>query len=182
MGQPSHEDCTDIIHRALDAGINVIDTADVYSGGESEVIVGEAIRGRPDEVVLAMKFGNRMGDDANHRGGSRRWLRRGRGQPCAGCAPIGFDVYQMHRPDPPTDLDETLGTLCDLVRDGKVRSIGTSSFAPDQLFVALTWGSLCSLAGSPGGTGRRTGGPHERPPSSTSRAPRTTRSSTQWRC
>ncbi|MET9079207.1 aldo/keto reductase [Streptomyces sp. NPDC004232] len=132
MGNTDHDMCIGMIHTALDAGINLIDTADVYSGGESEVIVGKALKGRREEVVLATKFGLPMGDDANRRGGSARWIRRAVEDSLRRLDTDHIDLYQMHRPDPDTDIDETLATLTDLVRAGKVRAIGGSFFAPEE--------------------------------------------------
>src|SRR5262249_14225439 len=135
-GNSSHHDCDRIIRRALDAGVNFIDTADTYSGGESEEIVGEAIKGCRAEGVLATKFGNSMGDDENCRGGSRRWVTRAVEDSLRRLGTEWIDLYQMHRPDPMTDFDETLSALSDLVRAGKVRAIGVSSFTPDQIVEA----------------------------------------------
>jgi len=136
MGNADHDESARMIHTALDAGINLIDTADVYSGGESEVIVGEAIKGRRDDVVLATKFGLPMGDDPNRRGGSARWVHQAVEDSLRRLGTDHIDVYQMHRPDPYTDIDETLGALSDLVRAGKVRVIGGSFFAPEQMVEA----------------------------------------------
>jgi aryl-alcohol dehydrogenase-like predicted oxidoreductase len=136
MGNTDHDESARMIHTALDAGINLIDTADVYSGGESEVIVGEAIKGRRDDVVLATKFGLPMGDDPNRRGGSARWVHQAVEDSLRRLGTDHIDLYQMHRPDPYTDIDETLGALSDLVRAGKVRAIGGSFFAPEQMVEA----------------------------------------------
>jgi len=136
MGNTDHNESARMIHTALDAGINLIDTADVYSGGESEVIVGEAIKGRRDDVVLATKFGLPMGDDPNRRGGSTRWVHQAVEDSLRRLGTDHIDLYQMHRPDPHTDIDETLGALSDLVRAGKVRAIGGSFFAPEQMVEA----------------------------------------------
>jgi aryl-alcohol dehydrogenase-like predicted oxidoreductase len=132
MGNTDHDECVRMVHTALDAGINTIDTADVYSAGESEVIVGKALKGRRDEVVLATKFGLAMGDDANQRGGSARWIRRAVEDSLRRLDTDYIDLYQMHRPDPHTDIDETLAVLSDLIRAGKVRSIGGSFFALEE--------------------------------------------------
>ena len=136
MGNADHDESVRMIHTALDAGINLVDTADVYSGGESEVIVGEAVKGRRDDVVLATKFGLPMGDDPNRRGGSARWIHRAVDDSLRRLGTDHIDLYQMHRPDPLTDIDETLGALSDLVRAGKVRAIGGSFFAPEQIVEA----------------------------------------------
>jgi aryl-alcohol dehydrogenase-like predicted oxidoreductase len=135
-GNPDHDDCVKIIHRALDTGINFVDTADIYSAGESEVIVGKALKGLRDNVVLATKARGPMGDDANEQGNSRRWLMR---EVEASLTRLGtdyLDLYQVHRPDPETDIDETLGALTDLVHSGKVRYIGSSTFAAHEILEA----------------------------------------------
>jgi aryl-alcohol dehydrogenase-like predicted oxidoreductase len=137
-GNPDHEESVRIVHRALDAGVNFVDTADVYSRGESETIVGKALTGRRDRVVLATKVHGTMGDDPNERGNSRRWLI----QECeASLRRLGtdwIDLYQIHRWDPGTDHDETLGALTDLIRAGKVRYIGSSTYPPSSI-VAAQW-------------------------------------------
>lgn len=125
-----------IIHRALDAGINFVDTADVYSAGESERILGEALKGRRDDVVLATKFFMPMGDDVNSRGGSRRWIFRAVEDSLRRLQTDYIDLYQVHRPSPGTDVEETLGALTDLVRQGKVRYLGSSSFSGSQIVEA----------------------------------------------
>jgi aryl-alcohol dehydrogenase-like predicted oxidoreductase len=128
-GNRDHDESIRIIHRALDAGINFIDTADVYSAGESEEIVGKALTaGRRDHVVLATKAHFPMGDDANWQGNSRRWLTQEVDNSLARLGTDWIDLYQIHRPDPATDIDETLGALTDLVRAGKIRYFGTSTF------------------------------------------------------
>lgn len=132
MGNTDHDECVRIIHAALDAGINLLDTADVYSGGESEVIVGKALKGRRDGVVLATKFGMATGDDANRSGGSARWIRRAVEDSLRRLDTDHIDLYQMHRPDPNTDIDETLAALSDLIRAGKVGAIGGSFFSPEE--------------------------------------------------
>src|SRR5690242_11234759 len=136
MGNTDHDESVRIIRTALDAGVNLVDTADVYSGGESEVIVGKALRGRRDEVVLATKFGLPMGEDPNRRGGSARWIRQAVEDSLRRLGTDRIDLYQMHRPDPRTDIDETLAALSDLVREGKVRAIGGSFFAPEEIVEA----------------------------------------------
>src|SRR5271170_6740080 len=135
-GNPDHEDCVRIIHTALDAGINFIDTADVYSAGESEEIVGQALRGRRDDVVLATKAHGAMGQDVNMAGNSRRWIIREVENSLRRLQTDYIDLYQMHRPDPDTDIDETLSALSDLVRSGKVRAIGSSTFPAEQIVEA----------------------------------------------
>jgi len=135
-GTKDHDDSIKIIHRALDAGINVVDTADVYSQGESEVIVGKALAGRRDDIVLATKAHMPMGDDPNHRGNSRRWITRAVEDSLRRLGTDWIDLYQIHRWDPAVDLDETLGALTDLVRAGKVRYIGHSTFPPSTIVEA----------------------------------------------
>ncbi|MFE3280131.1 aldo/keto reductase [Nocardia sp. NPDC059239] len=132
----THEESIALIHRALDAGINTIDTADTYSHGESEVIVGKALAGRRDEVVLASKFHNAVDDDPTHRGNSRRWIVRAVEDSLRRLGTDHLDLYQVHRPESVTDIDETVGTLDDLVRAGKIRYYGTSVFSPGELIQA----------------------------------------------
>jgi aryl-alcohol dehydrogenase-like predicted oxidoreductase len=137
MGNTDHDESVRIIRTALDAGINVLDTADVYSAGESEVIVGKAIKGRRDEVVLATKFGSPVGiDEANNRGASRRWIIRALDASLRRLGVDHVDLYQIHRPDPDTDIDETLSALSDLVQAGKVRAVGGSTFPAEQIVEA----------------------------------------------
>jgi aryl-alcohol dehydrogenase-like predicted oxidoreductase len=136
-GNPDHEECVRIIHRALDAGINFIDTADVYARGESEEIVGEALTGgRRDNVILATKVHGTMGEDPNEFGNSRRWIVREVENSLRRLRTDWIDLYQIHRPEADTDIDETLGVLTDLVRAGKVRYIGSSTFPPSQIVEA----------------------------------------------
>ena len=138
-GNPDHDESIRIIHRALDAGINFIDTADVYSRGESEEIVGKALAGgRRDNVVLATKVHGTMGDDPNQYGNSRRWIMREVEDSLRRLGTDWIDLYQIHRPEPDTDIDETLGALSDLVRAGKVRAIGSSTF-PATAIVEAQW-------------------------------------------
>src|SRR3984957_14943317 len=118
MGNPDHDDSVRIIHTALDAGINFVDTADVYSRGESEEINSQALKGRRDDVVLATKVALPMGPDANQRGGSPRWIQRAVEGSLRRLGTDHIDLYQMHRPDYSTDLDETLSALSDLIRSG----------------------------------------------------------------
>ncbi|WP_131770866.1 aldo/keto reductase [Candidatus Protofrankia californiensis] len=133
-GNPDHDESIAIIHRALDAGINVVDTADIYSQGESEEIVGKALAGGlRDEVVLATKFHAAMSDNPNHRGNSRRWIAREVENSLRRLQTDWIDLYQVHRPEPGTDFDETLGALSDLVHQGKIRYIGTSTFEPSDI-------------------------------------------------
>src|SRR4051795_10683217 len=135
-GNTDHDDSTRIIYAALDAGVNFVDTADVYSAGESEEIVGKALKGRRDDVVLATKVSVPMDDDLNHRGNSRRWIISEVESSLRRLGTDWIDLYQIHRPDPHTDIDETLGALTDLVRQGKVRYIGSSSFSGSQIVEA----------------------------------------------
>src|SRR3954454_12207535 len=133
-GNPDHDDSIRIIHRALDAGINFIDTADVYSLGESEVIVGKALAdGKRDNVVLATKVWGQMGDDPNQGGTSRRWIMQEVENSLRRLGTDWIDLYQVHRPTPEIDIEETLGALNDLVQQGKVRYLGHSTFQPSQI-------------------------------------------------
>src|SRR3954464_527015 len=130
-GNEDHDESIRIIHRALDAGINFIDTADVYSRGESEEIVGKALSGgRREDVVLATKVHGTMGDDPNEFGNSKRWIRREVENSLRRLQTDWIDLYQIHRPEEDTDIDETLGALSDVVHQGKVRYIGSSTFPP----------------------------------------------------
>jgi aryl-alcohol dehydrogenase-like predicted oxidoreductase len=135
-GNPDHDDCIRIIHTALDSGINFVDTADVYSGGESEQVVGKALRGRRDQVVLATKFCGPMGQDPNQRGASRRWIIQECENSLRRLGTEWIDLYQVHRPDPSADVDETLGALSDLVHQGKVRVFGSSTFPAEEIVEA----------------------------------------------
>jgi aryl-alcohol dehydrogenase-like predicted oxidoreductase len=137
-GNPDHDDSIKIIHRALDAGINFIDTADVYSSGESEEIVGKAIAGRRDELVIATKVFGAMSDDLNQRGSSRRWIMQECENSLRRLGTDYVDLYQVHRPDPDIDIDDTLGALSDLVHQGKVRYLGSSTF-PASAIVEAQW-------------------------------------------
>jgi aryl-alcohol dehydrogenase-like predicted oxidoreductase len=132
-GNPDHDQCIKIIHAALDAGINFIDTADVYGAGESEEIVGEALIGRRDQVIVATKFSQPMGDDPNQHGNSRRWIMRAVDDSLRRLQSDWIDLYQVHRPDPSTDIDETLSALTDLIHQGKVRYLGSSTFPASQI-------------------------------------------------
>jgi aryl-alcohol dehydrogenase-like predicted oxidoreductase len=140
-GTKDHDESIRIIHRALDAGINFIDTADIYSAGESEEIVGKALAdGRRDNVVLASKAHMPMGDDPNQRGNSRRWIVTEVENSLRRLQTEWIDLYQIHRPDPNTDIDETLGVLTDLVHQGKIRYIGHSTFPVSEI-VEAQWTS-----------------------------------------
>jgi len=135
-GNPDHEDSMRIIHAALDAGINFVDTADVYSAGESEEIVGKALLGRRNEVVLATKLHGSMGEDPNQRGNSRRWIFQEVESSLTRLKTDWIDLYQVHRPEPDTDIEETLGALSDLVHQGKIRYLGSSTFPPSRVVEA----------------------------------------------
>jgi aryl-alcohol dehydrogenase-like predicted oxidoreductase len=136
-GNTDHDESVRIIHRALDAGVNFIDTADVYARGESEEIVGKALSGgRREHVVLATKVHGSMGDDVNEFGNSRRWIAREVDASLRRLRTDWIDLYQIHRPELDTDIDETLGALTDLVRAGKVRMIGSSTFPASQIVEA----------------------------------------------
>ena len=137
-GNQDHDDSIRIIHKALDAGINFVDTADAYSRGESEEIVGKALKGRRDQVVLATKAHLPMGDDPNQQGNSRRWLVRALDDSLRRLQTDHVDLFQIHRPAPDTDVEETLSALTDLVRAGKVRAIGSSTF-PASDIVEAQW-------------------------------------------
>jgi aryl-alcohol dehydrogenase-like predicted oxidoreductase len=136
-GNPDHDDSIRIIHRALDAGINFIDTADVYSEGESEMIVGAALASIDrSRVVLATKVHGNMGDDPNAQGNSRRWIIAECDNSLRRLGVDYIDLYQIHRPDHTTDIDETLGALSDLVHAGKIRAFGSSTFPAEQIVEA----------------------------------------------
>ncbi len=145
-GEPDHDTSIKIIHRALEAGVNFIDTADVYSQGESETIVGKALVGRRDDVILATKVHGQMGvpvtapvgtkGDPNQQGNSRRWIIREVENSLRRLGTDWIDLYQIHRPEAITDVDETLGVLTDLVRAGKIRYFGSSTFPASQIVQA----------------------------------------------
>jgi aryl-alcohol dehydrogenase-like predicted oxidoreductase len=134
VGNADPEDSIRIIHKALDAGINLIDTADSY--GDSEEIVGRALKGRRDNVVLTTKVGRPMGTDPNQQGASRRWIITAVEDSLRRLQTDHIDVYQIHRPDPDTDIEETLSVLTDLVRSGKIRAFGTSAMPASNLVEA----------------------------------------------
>jgi aryl-alcohol dehydrogenase-like predicted oxidoreductase len=136
-GNADHDDSIRIIHRALDAGINFVDTADAYTQGESEEIVGKALaQGKRDDVILATKVHFQMGEDPNMRGNSRRWIVREVENSLRRLGTDWIDLYQIHRPEQETDIDETLGALTDLVRAGKIRYFGHSTFPASQIVEA----------------------------------------------
>ncbi len=136
MGNSDHDDSIRIIHKALDAGINFIDTADRYSQGESEEIVGKALKGRRDNIVLATKVNGTMGNDPNQQGNSRRWIIHEVEASLRRLQTDYIDLYQIHRPSPDTDIEETLSALTDLLRAGKVRAIGSSTFPVSEIVEA----------------------------------------------
>jgi aryl-alcohol dehydrogenase-like predicted oxidoreductase len=139
-GNRDVDECIRMVHRSIDAGVNFFDTADVYSGSEAEVILGKALADPRDDVVVATKFYNPTSDDINHRGGSRRWVIRAVEASLTRLDTDYLDLYQMHRPDPTTDIEETLGALSDLVHAGKVRMLGSSTFAAHEI-VEAQWAS-----------------------------------------
>src|ERR671913_755783 len=135
-GNRDQEESARIIHAALDAGINFVDTADVYAQGESEEIVGKALKGRRDDVIVATKFHGAMGDDPNRQGSSRRWIMRAVEDSLRRLGTDWIDLYQVHRPRTDTDIEETLGALTDLVQQGKIRYLGHSTFPASQIVEA----------------------------------------------
>lgn len=136
LGNPDHDECVRIIHKALDSGVNFIDTADRYSAGESEEIVGKALIGRRDSIVVATKVHGPMGADPNMQGNSRRWIIRAVEDSLRRLQTDYIDLYQIHRPSPDTDIEETLSALTDLMRAGKVRAIGSSTFPVSEIVEA----------------------------------------------
>jgi aryl-alcohol dehydrogenase-like predicted oxidoreductase len=138
IGTADDGDAIRIVHKALDAGINVVDTADAYSHGASEEVVGKALKGRRDSVVLATKLSRPMGEDPNQQGGSRRWIMTAVENSLRRLQTDHIDLYQIHRPDPDTDIEETLSALSDLIRSGKVRAIGSST-TPASDIVEAQW-------------------------------------------
>ncbi|UDL96229.1 aldo/keto reductase [Lichenihabitans sp. PAMC28606] len=136
IANSDHDDCVRIIHKALDAGINILDTADRYSQGESEEMVGKALKGRRDKVVLATKVHGPMGQDQNQQGSSRRWITQAVEGSLRRLQTDHIDLYQIHRPSPDTDVEETLSVLTDLMRAGKVRAIGSSTFPASEIVEA----------------------------------------------
>ncbi|GAA2803879.1 aldo/keto reductase [Kitasatospora paracochleata] len=136
VGNPDHEECARIVHAALDAGITFVDTADMYSAGESETIVGKALKGRRDDVVLSTKVHFPMGEGPARGGNSRRWITRAVEDSLRRLDTEWIDLYQVHRPDHTTDVEETLGILGDLVTQGKVRAFGCSTFPAEEIVEA----------------------------------------------
>ncbi|MFD4764994.1 aldo/keto reductase [Streptomyces niveus] len=133
VGNSDHDDSVRVIHSALDQGINFLDTADMYSAGESEIIVGKALKGRRDDVVLATKVHFPMGEGRNRGGNSRRWIVKEVEESLKRLGTEWIDLYQIHRPDHTTDIEETLSALTDLVRDGKIRAFGCSTFPAEEI-------------------------------------------------
>jgi aryl-alcohol dehydrogenase-like predicted oxidoreductase len=133
VGNPDHDDCVRIVRTALEGGINFVDTADMYSAGESEVIVGKALAGCRDDVVLATKGHFGLDEGPNRSGNSRRYLTRAVEASLRRLGTDYIDLYQVHRPDWDTDIEETLGLLTDLVRDGKIRAFGCSTFPAHEI-------------------------------------------------
>lgn len=133
IGNRDHDDCVRIIHKAIDSGINFIDTADVYSQGESEEIVGKALKGKRENLILATKFFGPMDEEPNHRGGSRKWIVREVENSLKRLGTDYIDLYQIHRYDEVTDMEEILFTLTGLVKQGKIRYFGSSMFPPDRI-------------------------------------------------
>ncbi|MGJ0120084.1 aldo/keto reductase [Williamsia sp. MIQD14] len=138
IGKTTQDDATAIVDAALEGGINIIDTADMYSQGESEEMVGKAIAGRRDDIVLATKVFNPMGDERNHRGSSRRWIITELENSLRRLGVDHVDLYQIHRWDPTTGDDETLSALTDLQRAGKIRYFGSSTY-PAHRIVQAQW-------------------------------------------
>ena len=127
------EGTTAVVDACLDAGINFFDTADVYGASKSETMLGEALKGRRNDVVLATKFASPMGPGPDQRGGSRRYVMSAVEASLKRLQTDHIDLYQMHRPDPDTPIEETLGALDDLVTQGKIRYVGNSNFSGWQV-------------------------------------------------
>jgi Aldo/keto reductase family len=145
VGNPDHDECIRIINAALDRGINFIDTADMYSAGECEQITGSALRGRRDDVILATKGHFALDDGRGHGGNSRRWIIRAVEDSLRRLQTDWIDLYQIHRPDESTDIEETLSVLSDLVHQGKIRAFGCSSFPAHHIVEAYAVASRCGL-------------------------------------
>ncbi|MGW5159691.1 aldo/keto reductase [Nonomuraea wenchangensis] len=158
-GNPDHDDSIRVIHTALDHGINFVDTADMYSAGESEEIVGKALQGRRDDVVLATKVHFPMGEGPNRGGNSRRWITRAVEASLKRLRTDWIDLYQIHRPDHRTDIEETLSALTDLVRQGKIRAFGSSAFPAYETVEAYTWPGSAVCTGSVRSSRRTTSWP-----------------------
>jgi aryl-alcohol dehydrogenase-like predicted oxidoreductase len=127
------EGATAVVGAALDAGINLFDTADIYGGKKSEVLLGQALGARRHEVVLATKFAIATGKAQDQKGGSRRYVIKAVEASLKRLGTDYIDLYQMHMPDPDTPIEETLRALDDLVTAGKVRYLGNSNFAGWQI-------------------------------------------------
>ncbi|WP_370972850.1 aldo/keto reductase [Amycolatopsis sp. cg9] len=138
IGRTTQDDATAIVDAAIEGGINLIDTADMYGQGESEVMVGQAVKGRRDDLVLATKAAMPMGEERNHRGSSRRWLVKALDDSLRRLGVDHVDLYQVHRWDPATSDEETLSALTDLQRAGKIRAFGSSTF-PAYRIVQAQW-------------------------------------------
>jgi hypothetical protein len=136
IANSDHDECIRIIHKALDFGINFVDTADRYSNGESEEIVGKALKDRRQNIVLATKVNGAMGEDPNQQGNSRRWITQAVEASLRRLRTDHIDLYQIHRPSPDTDIEETFSVLTDLIREGKVRTIGSSTFPASEIVEA----------------------------------------------
>ena len=136
IGNQDHDECARMVDVAIENGINFIDTADMYSDGESEIIVGKALRGRRDDVVLATKAHFQMGEGRNRSGNSRRWLIKACEESLRRLQTDWIDLFQIHRPDPSTAIEETLSALTDLVREGKIRAFGCSTFPASEIVEA----------------------------------------------
>jgi aryl-alcohol dehydrogenase-like predicted oxidoreductase len=136
FGNSDESECRRMVDRSIDAGVNYFDTSDVYSYGESETILGKALKGKRSDVILATKFSLPMDDNPNHRGSSRRWIMEEVENSLRRLDTDYIDIYQAHRPDASVDIDETLGALTDLITQGKVRMIGTSTFPAEQIVEA----------------------------------------------
>ena len=141
-GNSDEQQCREMVDMALDAGVNLFDTADIYDQGVSEEILGRALRGRRDDVLVATKLGNPMGTDPAHRGLSASWVRQACDDSLRRLGVDTIDLYQMHRPDPDTPIAETLGAMGELVAAGKIRQVGTSTFSADQLDEAHRAGAI----------------------------------------
>ena len=145
-GNPDHAECIRMIHQSLDFGINYADTADAYNRGESEEILGKALKGRRDRVVISSKVFHSMGDDPIQQGGSRRWIVKAVEDSLRRLQTDYLDLYQLHRPAPDTDIEETLSAFSDLLRSGKVRAIGTSTFPASDIVEAQRMADARGLA------------------------------------
>ncbi len=145
-GNEDLAECHRMVHRALDAGITLFDTADIYDDGVSETILGQALHGHRDGVVLATKVGNEMNGDPQRRGLSRRWIIQACEDSLLRLGVDHIDLYQMHRPDPATPIDETLAAFDELITAGKVGEIGTSTFSVTQIDDTVTAAITAGMA------------------------------------